>query len=113
MKDMNRVMQKVKVAVELIKQMTLQSIIKGIDVLIIAVTDILHIVKPCTSSYETLQKLIKAINNAEITVVMKKFKQNWFRYFGYVLTILNGLNEGKYKRAGFALGCFLRDLLNF
>ena len=109
-KDIQYILKKIEEAIKLIKELEVESIIKGIEALIDAITELSTILKPCTVGYDTLKRLIEAIYDADFRVIFQKLMQDIFKYIGLINAIIGGFISKEYENAGNALGRLLRTL---
>ena len=110
MTNIEAIIVKIKEAFEEIKKMTMEGIIKGITDLIAAFKEIADIIKPCTTGYTVLEKLIKAIYNTDYQKILAKFLKHVFEFITWVTTAVECFNTGDYNCVGKQLGMLMKAL---
>ena len=110
MTNIEAIIVKIKEAFEEIKKMTMEGIIKGITDLIAAFKEIADIIKPCTTGYTVLEKLIKAIYNTDYQKILAKFLKHIFEFITWVTTAVECFNTGDYNCVGKQLGMLMKAL---
>ena len=110
MKDIEDIIVKIKEAFEEIKKMTMESIIKCVTALIAAFKEIADVIKPCTTGYTVLEKLIKAIYNTDYQKIVAKFLKHMFEFITWVNTAIECFNTGDYNCIGKQVGMLMKAL---
>lgn len=103
-KDVEPIITKIIQALELIAHLKFQDIFKGVTMLIQAVTDLMHELKPCTEGFEQLKKLYNAIVHADIMKIVTKIITNPGPFINDVVKCISDFKAGKLHDAGFDLG---------
>jgi hypothetical protein len=109
-KDGDVIIQKVKVAVELLMKFTMEDIMEGLMMLFEAYKELYALVEPCLGSISNFKKLYEAIINADINKLIEKVIQDPFTYLAIILDCYNAFNNGEYYKAGKDAGELLHIL---
>jgi hypothetical protein len=104
------VIRKIYEALELIKKLTFDNIVKGVTQLLAAVKELSDAVKPCSTGYIVLEKLIAAVINANYEKVLQKILQNSFLFIGYISNVISCFKEDQYECVGKYFGMILKSL---
>ncbi len=110
-KDIESILVKVQQAMEYIKKNNTMDLIRGITMLIEAVSALLNTIRPCAEGFEQIKKLFDAIGHIDIIKLVFKVLSEPSRYIEDVKKCINGFNTGDFYTAGKCLGDFLYGLL--
>jgi len=105
-------------AVELITHFTIKDLMEGIKLIVQAVQDIMHAIKPCSDSLEQVKKLVHALTNFKLMEIIGKIMKNPSAFLQDFIDCMNSFNKGDFHQAGHDLGdiffrLFLEETLEF
>eukprot|EP01022_Parablepharisma_sp_SALTPOND_P018568 TRINITY_DN304_c0_g1_i5.p2 TRINITY_DN304_c0_g1~~TRINITY_DN304_c0_g1_i5.p2 ORF type:complete len:610 (-),score=120.31 TRINITY_DN304_c0_g1_i5:36-1865(-) len=109
-KNAEHILDKIMEALEHIKKKDPSNLIKGITMLLEAVTELLNILKPCSDGFEQIKKLFEAIQHIDIVKLVFKILANPGPYIQDVMDCIDSFKRGDFHRAGKDLGDFLYRL---
>ena len=104
LKDVEPIINEIIEAVQLILTMKIENIIKGVTLLVQAVTKLINLLQPCTSGFEQLEKLIEAIINTNIMKIITKIIANIGKFIEDFTTCFEAFKSGDFEKAGKAIG---------
>ncbi len=107
------IIAKITEAVNYLKNIDISHIdelIKGIQMLISAASDIYNLIKPCTSGFEELQKLFEAIKNFDIYQIAWKLIANAFAFYADIQGAIEAFSNSNFAAAGKNVGDILYKL---
>jgi len=106
-KDIEHIVLKIMEAIEYIKKMDPLNLIKGITMLLEAVTELMNSLAPCASGFEQIKKLIDAISHLDIMKLVFKILGNPSPFIADVMDAIDAFNAGDSHRAGRDIGDLL------
>ena len=104
LKDVEPLINQIIEAIQLILTMKIENIMKGVTLLIQAVTELINLLQPCSKGFEQLEKLIEAIFNTDIMKIIMKIIANLPKFIEDFTIIIQAFNSGDFEKAGKALG---------
>eukprot|EP00826_Nyctotherus_ovalis_P039968 TRINITY_DN3884_c0_g3_i1.p1 TRINITY_DN3884_c0_g3~~TRINITY_DN3884_c0_g3_i1.p1 ORF type:complete len:240 (+),score=64.99 TRINITY_DN3884_c0_g3_i1:125-844(+) len=105
---LDEAVKKIKAALELIKTNNMDKVIQGLEMILDALKLMLRQIKPCMHGLTVLEKLWKAVLNADIARVLGKVLLNLNRVVAEVSFIHSCFREHKYENAGYGVGNLLK-----
>jgi len=109
-KSVEEVIHKIIDALEIIKELDFKRIVEGITKLLAALKELSEAVKPCSEGYLVLQKLIKAIYNADFQKVLQKLLQNSLQLISFISTAIGCFQTKEFECSGKNIGKILKTL---
>jgi molecular chaperone GrpE (heat shock protein) len=109
-KNLEQVIDKIMQALEFIKLKDPANIIKGLTLLLQAVTELLNILKPCSDGFEQIKKLLAAFSHIDIIKLAFKILANPGPFIQDVMNCIEFFKSGNLHGAGKNLGDFLYRL---
>lgn len=109
-KDLEGIFKKIIEALQHIKNMKLEEIIKGITLLVEAVRELMNMLKPCMEGFEQLKKLINAIAHPDIKKIAMKILMHPGEVIKAVTETIACFSKKDFHCAGKGLGTLLRIL---
>ncbi len=106
-KDGETVMNKIMEAFEYIMKMDMENMMKGVQLLIAAVTEMATKFQPCSEGFEQLKKLFSAVLNVDFMKLIAKIMAKSSQLIHDVLDCVDMFKNGYYKNAGHDLGDIL------
>lgn len=94
-------------AFTLILTFEMKKVYEGVIILVAAIKKLMDIIKPCTKSYEQIQKLMAAIAKAEIMKIIKKIIYNPGVFYEIISNLVKAFLNGQFYEFGFGTGKFL------
>ena len=110
-KEIESIIANIQEAFILIKTMTIENIIKGINKLIEAVQNFTEMIKPCSTGYKVLEKLIIAIANTDISKIIQKLLNNITKILSIITSGIACIKDKEYRCIGKQIGALLKVLL--
>ena len=107
LKEGEAIIAKVTEALECIMKMDVVNVMKGIMMLVDVVKQIGEKLKPCTEGYTQLEKLLKAVMNANFMEIVAKVMKNSFVIIAEIMDFISVIKSGSYEKAGKDLGDIL------
>jgi cellobiose-specific phosphotransferase system component IIA len=108
--DINPIIEKIKLALELFLKMTFDDIMKGMKILIEALHDLEEMLKPCLNEFKQVQKLMDAVKNINIIKVVTKILMNPGAFINDVKDCIESLKSQNFYQAGKDIGDILYRL---
>eukprot|EP00829_Urostomides_striatus_P017403 TRINITY_DN5_c0_g1_i6.p1 TRINITY_DN5_c0_g1~~TRINITY_DN5_c0_g1_i6.p1 ORF type:complete len:649 (-),score=257.56 TRINITY_DN5_c0_g1_i6:28-1974(-) len=102
--------KKIVEALKLIKTMIPTKVLEGVKLLIAALTELFHMLKPCTEGYEQLKKLITALSHVSIPKVVAKILAHPGEFVKHITDIIEAIVKKDHLKAGKSLGELLFQL---
>lgn len=108
LKDLESIFNKIKEALNELKHINLQNLIKGLTMLFSAVRELMEMIKPCSEGFETIKKLIQAIAHPDIKKIAMKILMHSGQFIGHVTEAIKCFGTQNYHCAGKAVGSLLK-----
>eukprot|EP01022_Parablepharisma_sp_SALTPOND_P014113 TRINITY_DN1899_c0_g1_i1.p2 TRINITY_DN1899_c0_g1~~TRINITY_DN1899_c0_g1_i1.p2 ORF type:complete len:523 (-),score=82.97 TRINITY_DN1899_c0_g1_i1:4803-6371(-) len=105
-----RLMEKIKAALELIHKLTIDSMLEGLSMLFEALFELEEMLRPCLEEYGQFKKLMDAMGNANIGKVITKILMNPIQFMVDVMECIKSFEHKKFSPAGKHLGNILYKL---
>jgi hypothetical protein len=105
--DIEAIYAKIITALQLILKMNFVDLVKGVQLLIEAVKQLIDTLQPCATGFTQLQRLAKAIINTSILDIVAKIAMNIGPYIHDITDCITAFNEGNHRRAGSDIGDIL------
>lgn len=109
-KNIEQIVTKIIEAIELIKKMDFINLVKGITMLIESITELLSVLKPCSSGFEQIKKLIEAVGKIDVVKLVFKILHDPGPFVQDIIGAIDAFKNGNYQNAGKYLGDFLYRL---
>jgi len=109
-KNAEPILEKIKIALDLIKKMTIESLLEGLTMLFEAFLELEEILRPCLVQFTQFKKLIDAIVHADINKLIQKIIQNAFQFIADIMDAIHAFEAKEMSRAGKDLGDVLYKL---
>jgi len=109
-KNLEQIIDKIMQALEYIKKKDPADLIKGLTILLEAVTELMNILKPCSSGFEQIKKLFEALKHIDILKLVFKILANPGPFIQDVMDCIDSFKKGDLHQAGKDLGDFLYRL---
>lgn len=106
--DLEKIWKNILEALEHLKKMTFQEIVKGLTMLFAAVKELMNMITPCTEGYEKLKKLIYEIAHPDIMKIAMRIMMHPAEFIADITKAINCFKSLDYKCAGEAVGDLLR-----
>lgn len=108
LKDLESIFAKFKEALEHLKKMKIDEIIKGLTILFEAVTELMSMLKPCAEGFNVLKRLIEAISHPDIKRIAMKIIMHPAEFIHDITSAISCFGSKDYHCAGKAIGDMLR-----
>lgn len=106
-KEIETILAKIKKALELMKKMRINDLIKGIKLLFEALMELFNMLKPCLDGCEKVKKLIKEIINANIIKIVQKIMDHATEFLFIITKALLCIENKDYHCIGKSIGQML------
>ena len=110
LKDINQIIEKIKVALEYFMKMTFDDLVKGFKLLIEAIKDLEAMLKPCLEGFNQVKKLLEAITHADILKIIGKIIVNPGAFIHDIKDCIEAVKKLDMYTAGKDLGDILYRL---
>ena len=107
-KNISPLLKKIREALYLLIHLNIKDIQKGIIQLILAVGEILMIIKPCVKETKVIIKLITMLQNINPLQIIIRISQNMGKFINIINSAIRGFVSGNMYVAGKAIGELLR-----
>lgn len=107
---LEEIIKKINDGINDIMKLTFEDIIKGFNKIMGAMVELGSVLEKCAMGYDTLEKLITAIINADFGKVLQKLMSNMFTYIAYFTNAYNCFIAETYECAGLNIGSILKGL---
>ncbi len=108
MKDAESIFAQIKEALETLKHINLQNLIKGLTTLFIAVRELMAMLKPCSEGFNMIKKLIQAVAHPNLTKIATKILMHSGAFLKNVNNAITGFSSKDYTTAGKGVGGILK-----
>lgn len=109
-KNLEQIVNKIIESIQYIKKMDFMNLIKGITMLIESVGELLNILKPCSSGFEQIKKLISAIGKIDIVKIVFKILHDPGPFVQDVVGAIDAFKNQQFQVAGKCIGDLLYRL---
>lgn len=109
-KDLEKHIEEILAAIQKIISLKPLEMLKGLGELVVAVTRIFNMLKPCTDGYPKVLELIKAVETAEIKKIFERFMKNPFPIVMLIVSLINNIIGKDWADIGLNLGKLLKAI---
>ena len=106
----DHIIKQIVEALKLIKTMVPTKVMEGVKLLIAAITELFHMLKPCTETYEQLKKLIVALTHANIPKIVARILAHPGEFIKHITDIIDAIVKKNHFNAGKYFGELLYQL---
>ncbi len=110
MDEAQRLLEKMKAALEMMRTLKIESMLQGLSMLFEALFELEEMLHPCLEEYTQFRKLMEAMSNADIGEIISKILSNPLQFLADVLEAIRCFEHEKYELAGKYLGAVLYSL---
>jgi len=107
LKEVEPIINEIIKALELISRFNIKDLIEGVKLLVKAVIELIHGLKPCTEGFQQLKKLLDALMHADIMKIITKIMSNPGPFLKDIMDCIENFKNGNYHDCGFDLGDIL------
>ena len=102
------IINKIIEALNILKKITLENLIKGITMLIEAITELMNALKPCMEGFDQLKKLFNAITHANIKAIAMRILMHPAEFLGDVTKGIECFAKKDFHCLGKCVGDLMR-----
>ena len=102
--DLQPIVNEIIEALKLIMTMNISNVVKGVTMLVEAVTKFIKVLEPCSEGFTQLEKLLEAIINVDINKVVQKIIKDPMHYISDIYEWVAAFLKGDFYTAGKNLG---------